>query len=56
MTTSKVIGYFAAWQPEEQQAQAIINMIQELKIKGAARQATADSAMLHMITLQEMRG
>ena len=56
MTTSQIIGYFAAWQPVGKSAQMILDMIQDLKISGGARQATADAAMLHMITLQEAQG
>ena len=55
MSTSQMIGNFAAWQPAGQAAQMIINMVQDLKIRGAARQATADAAMLHMIVFQEAR-
>ena len=55
-TTSQVIGYFAAWQPVGKAAQTITCMIADLKIKGAARQATADAAMLHMIKMQDARG
>lgn len=53
MKTSLVIGCFAAWQPVGQAAQMIVALIQDLKITGAAAQATADAAMLHMIIFQE---
>jgi len=56
MKFSQFIGYYAAWQPVGKAAQSIVKQILDSKITGAARQATADSAMLHMLKYQGLMG
>lgn len=49
MKLSQKLGILATGYPAGKRAQAIIEQIHVAGVRGAAKQSTADSAMLHMV-------